>query len=139
MHAIEFTAASPYTLNYGYNLAGNLTTYTNGLESTLGAGTSPLTFTQTFDSAGRLQNLMSTWSDNTHPASLFSAPTYAPPGALTNATLGNAVNLTRGYNQLLLPNSEIHTVGTATGTGNGPPVATPGLATVTVTGAEQKK
>jgi hypothetical protein len=133
------TAAAPYALNYGYNLAGNLTTYTNGLESTPGAGTSPLTFTQTFDSAGRLQNLMSTWSDNTHPASLFSAPTYAPPGALTNATLGNGVNLTRGYNQLLLPNSEIDTVGTATGTGNGPPVATPGLATVTVTGAEQKK
>jgi hypothetical protein len=133
------TASAPYALNYGYDLAGNLTTYTNGLASTPGAGTSPLTFTQTFDSAGRFQNLLSTWSDNTHPATLFSAPTYAPPGALTNATLGNGVNLNRGYNQLLLPSSEIDPVGTVTGTGNGPPVATPGLATVTVTGTEQKQ
>jgi hypothetical protein len=131
------TAAAPYALNYGYDLAGNLTSYTNGLESTPGAGASPLTFMQSFDSTGRLQNLMSTWSDNTHPATLFSAPTYAPPGALTKVTLGNGVTLTRGYNQQLLPNSEFDTVNA--GTGNGSTVASPGSATVTVTGTEQIK
>jgi YD repeat-containing protein len=127
----------PYALTYGYDLAGNLTYYTNGLASTPGAGSSPLTFTQSFDSAGRLQNVMSTWSDSSHPATLFSAPTYAPPGALSSVLYGNGINLGRVYNNQLLPSSEIDTASSSSGSGS--TVAVPGSATVTVTGVEQSK
>jgi hypothetical protein len=126
------TSTTPYVLSYGYDLAGNLTSYSNGLSSTPGAGTNPLTFTQLFDEAGRLQTVSSTWSNSTHPASLFSAPVYAPPGALTNATYGNGVKLNRNYNSQLLPTSETDTI-------NGGAAATSGSATVTVTGTEQSK
>lgn len=131
------TAASPYELNFGYDLAGDLTSYTNGLASTPGAGSGPLTFNQSFDSAGRLQNLTSTWSDSTHPSTLFSAPTFAPPGMVTGATYGNGITLGRVYNSSLLPISE--TDKTSSGTGGGSTVAAPGSATITVTGTEQSK
>jgi YD repeat-containing protein len=131
------SSTTPYALTYGYDLAGNLTYYTNGLASTPRAGSSPLTFTQAFDSAGRLQNVMSTWSDSTHPATLFSAPTYAPPGALTGALYGNGITLGRIYNNQLLPSTEIDT--SNSGSGSGSIVAVPGSATVTVTGAEQSR
>lgn len=126
------TSTTPYALSYGYDLAGNLTSYSNGLSSTPGAGTGPLTFTQQLDSAGRFQTLTSTWSDGTHPATLFSASAYAPPGALTNGTYGNGISLSRSFNGQLLPTSEIDTI-------NGAAAATGGSATVTVTGAEQSK
>jgi len=129
--------ATPYTLGFGYDLAGNLTSYTNGLSATPGAGTGPLTFGQVFDSAGRLQNVTSTWSDSTHPSTLFSAQTYAPPGMVTSAVYGNSVTVGRGFNSALLPISENDT--SSGGTGGGGTVATPGSATITVTGAEQSK
>lgn len=128
-------SVAPYALHYGYDLAGDLTSYTNGLAVTPGAGSNPLTFTQAFDEAGRLQSVMSSWSDSTHPSTLFSAPMYAPPGMTTGAIYGNGIILGRVYNPNLLPVSE--TDKTNSGTGNG--VATPGSATVTVTGAEQIK
>lgn len=126
------TSTTPYALSYGYDLAGNMTSYSNGLSNTPGAGTNPLTFTQQLDSAGRFQTLTSTWSDGTHPATLFSASAYVPPGALTNATYGNGISLSRNFNGQLLPTSEIDTI-------NGVAAATGGSATVTVTGAEQSK
>jgi YD repeat-containing protein len=131
------TSTMPYTLSYGYDLAGNLTYYTNGLASTPDAGSSPLTFMQTFDSAGRLQNVTSTWSNNTHPAMLFNAQSYAPSGTLTSTLYGNGITLGRVYNNQLLPNSETDI--TNSGGGTGGTVAVPGSATVTVTGVEQSK
>jgi YD repeat-containing protein len=130
------TSTSPYTLSYGYDLAGNLTSYSNGLSSTPGAGNGPLTFTQAFDEAGRLQTMTSTWTDGTHPATLFSTPTagpsfaYAPPGALINATYGNAITVMRNLNGQLLPTSEIDTT-------NGAAQAAGGSAIVTIKGTEQ--
>jgi hypothetical protein len=126
------TSTTPYALSYGYDFAGNLTSYSNGLSSTPGAGTNPLTFTQLFDAAGRLQTVTSSWNDGTHPATLFSTPAYAPPGALTNATYGNGVKLNRIYNSQLLPTSETDTI-------NGAAAATSGSATVSVSGTEQSK
>jgi YD repeat-containing protein len=126
------SSTTPYALSYGYDLAGDLTSYSNGLSSTPGAGASPLTLGQSFDEAGRLQTVTSTWSDGTHPATLFSAPAYAPPGALTNATYGSGIKLTRNFNGQLLPTSEIDTI-------NGAVAATSGSATVTITGTEQSK
>lgn len=130
-------SAAPYMLGYGYDLAGNLTAYTNGLSATPGAGQGPLTFGQAFDSAGRLLNVTSTWNDSTHPSTLFSAPTYAPPGMVTGAIYGNAITTGRGFNTVLLPTSENDT--SSGGSGGGGSVAAPGSATITVTGAEQNK
>lgn len=129
---------TPYALGYGYDLAGNLTSYSNGLATTPGAGSSPLGFTQTFDEAGRLQIVTSSWNDTTHPATLFSAqsgqstPAFAPFGTVTNSVLGNRITVTRAYNSQLLPTSQI-------GITNGAVAATTGSATVTITGAEQTK
>jgi hypothetical protein len=130
--------STPYALGYGYDLAGNLTSYSNGLTTTPGAGSSPLTFTQSFDEAGRLQTVTSTWNDATHPGTLFSAqagqtpPAYAPFGAATNSIYGNRITVTRAYNSQLLPTSQV-------GSTNGAAAATAGSATVTITGAEQNK
>jgi hypothetical protein len=118
--------------SYSYDLTGNLTCYGNGISSTPGAGTNALSFSQSFDQAGRLQSVTSSWSDTTHPASIFSSPSYAPPGVLTNATYGNGINLVRTFNGQLLPTSE-------TDKTNGATAATAGSATVTITGTEQSK
>jgi YD repeat-containing protein len=118
--------------SYSYDLAGNLTCYGNGISSTPGAGANALSFSQSFDQAGRLQSVTSSWSDTTHPASIFSSPSYAPPGALTNATYGNGINLARTFNGQLLPTSE-------TDKANSAAAATAGSATVTITGTEQSK
>lgn len=131
------SSASPYMLGYGYDLAGNLTSYTNGLSTTPGAGQGPLTVGQIFDSAGRLQNVTSSWSDTSHPSTLFSAQTYAPPGMVTGAIYGNSVTMGRSFNSALLPTAESDT--SSSGSGGGGTVATPGSATITVTGSEQSK
>jgi len=129
-------ASTPYALSYGYDLAGNLTSYSNGLATTPGAGANPLTFYQSLDSAGRLQAVTSTWSDGQHPSNLFSAQTsqtvhsYAPFGAVTNAIYGNQIKVNRIFNSQLLPTSESDTTSGA---------ATAGSATVGITGAEQYK
>jgi YD repeat-containing protein len=130
--------AAPYALNYGYDLAGNLTSYSNGLASTPGAGTNPLTFYQSFDGANRLQKVASSWSDSLHPATLFSTqtgptvPAYAPFGAVTNGIYGNGITVNRVFNTQLLPISESDTTNSAA-------VGTAGSTAVVVTGAEQSK
>jgi YD repeat-containing protein len=54
--------------DYAYDLAGNNTSYKDVNPSNLGA----VTYTQTFDTAGRLLQLTSNLSDAQHPATLFS-------------------------------------------------------------------
>lgn len=125
-------STTPYAISYGYDLAGNLTSYSNGLANTPGAGTNPLTFTQLFDAAGRLQTVTSTWSDVTHPATLFSATAYAPPGAVTSGTYGNGLQFNRNFNSQWLPTTEVDTI-------NGAVAATSGSATAVITGNEQNK
>jgi YD repeat-containing protein len=55
------SATNSYSLAMNYDLMGNLTSYTNGITSTPGAGSRTLTFAETYDQAGRLQTLNSTW------------------------------------------------------------------------------
>ena len=129
------TGGTPYAPAYTYDLAGATHTFTDGI--TL--------FTNTFDSAGRLLTLTSSWSDATHPSQLFSAQTatstpcvqslsaaYAPFGGLMNATFGNGLSLNRTFDNRLRTTCEIDTGGI---------VASPtsGSATISVTGAEQSK
>lgn len=129
------TSTTPYSLAYGYDLAGNMTSYTNGLSSTPGAGTTPLTLTNAFDEADRLQSVTSTWNDALHPPSLFGAQSvspfaYAPPGGLAYATYGNGLTLSRTYDNRLRISGETDTGGLVVS-------PTAGSATIAITGSEQ--
>jgi YD repeat-containing protein len=142
----QYTQASQaagtfYAPHYTYDLAGNLTSSTDGTApapttatSTPSCSPTPgntLTFVNCYDTAGRLLSLSSNWNDGgTHPLNLFSAPSYAPWGALTGAVFGNGLTLTRSYD----PNRLWITGETDTGTGA---TGTPASATITITGAAQ--
>ncbi|NDQ55551.1 MAG: RHS repeat protein [Acidipila sp.] len=83
--------------SYNYNLMGGVTSYTNG------AG---VTFTQSFDGAGRVTSLTSSYIDAQHPATLATVdPTvgYHPHGAIRKLTLGNGLTEAAAYNNRLQP------------------------------------
>jgi YD repeat-containing protein len=142
----QFTPAnqlSGYNPQYAYDLAGNLISSTDGTTPSPTSPTTKLTFTNTFDNAGRLQTLMSNASNSTnYPGTLFSVQTgltpcsssavapYAAFGGLQNATFGNGLTLNRAYDTRLRTTCEIDT---------GSIVASPtnGSASVTITGSEQ--
>lgn len=126
-------SATQYSLNYTHDTAGNLLTYTNGLGITPGAPANPLTFTNTYDAADRLQATQSNWNDALHPSSLLNVQSFLPHGAWGSATYGNgAVGISRTYDNRLRITGE-------TDTGQAVKPATAGSATVTITGAEQSK
>ncbi len=83
------TSGAPFVPTYSYDLAGDIQSSTNG--------TGLVTFSNTYDAAGHLSTLTSSWNDATHPPALFSAPSYTPAGALTSATFGVGLNLSRTY------------------------------------------
>lgn len=93
-------------LTYCYDLAGNLTAYSNGVAaSTI---TPPaILFSQQFDTAGRLSTVGSSWSDAQHPSPLFSVnetgtPSgYSAASSLQNWMLGANLNLIRSYDPRL--------------------------------------
>jgi YD repeat-containing protein len=118
------TTSTPqqYPLTYFYDLAGHITSYSNGNNS--------IQFTNNYDGAGRLSSITSTWVDTTHPGTLFSLPTYDPAGQLTAATYGSGLTLTRFYDNRLRVTGESDSGGIVQ-------VATPGTATIDVTGSEQ--
>lgn len=92
-------------LSYCYDLAGNLTAFSNGLNSTAYPQQSIL-FSQQFDAAGRLSFVGSSLTGTQLPGCLFNAqsgtaaapcstlppqPAYSPFGNLLHWTLGNGV------------------------------------------------
>jgi YD repeat-containing protein len=83
------TSGAPFVPTYSYDLAGDIQSSTNG--------TGMVSFSNTYDAAGHLSTLTSSWNDATHPPALFSAPSYTPAGALTSATFGAGLNLNRTY------------------------------------------
>ena len=134
---------SAYPIGYSFDLAGNLLSETNGSSS------NPITLSNCFDAAGRLQTLQGVAPNMTgvaYPQSLFAAQTsaagscsgtnsagslapYTAFGALQNFLYGSsAVTLNRGYDSRLRLINETDVSIT-------PP--TPGTATVLITGSEQ--
>lgn len=83
--------------SYSYDLAGNLTCSSNGIASTPGVGSAPLTFTQSFDTAGRMSTLVSNWTS--FPTNLFTIGQngYNPAGGLQSWTQGPNLSVTQGY------------------------------------------
>jgi YD repeat-containing protein len=144
----QFTLANQasgtsYSPLYTYDLAGDLTSSTDGITPAPASSTSPppcasiaggtLTFVNCYDTAGRLQSLNSNWNDQgTHPPVLFSTPTYAAHGGLTGATYGNGLVLSRTYDNRLRITGEADTGSLVTS-------PTSGSAAVTITGAEQSR
>jgi YD repeat-containing protein len=143
------SGGTPYSPQYNYDLAGNLTYSTDGVSPATTTPTSPcpssvtpswttLTFASCYDGAGRLQSLVSNWIDPTHPTSLFavdstvSSPPYAAFGGLTGAIFGNGLMLNRTYDKRLRITGETDSGGIVV-------IPTPGSATVTITGSEQSR
>jgi len=100
-----------YALNYAYDLAGNMTSYTNGVG---------VTFAQSFDSAARATGLTSSLVDAQHPATLAtvnSSTGYYPFGGIRNVALGNNLTNTAAFNNRLQPcRLNANSSGTALGT-----------------------
>jgi len=151
----SLASGTPYSPVYQYDLAGNLLSSTSGGVGPTTTGTQtavPFLFTNTYDSAGRLQTVGSNWTTNyatgtpnVFPATLFSAQsgqsqpcsnsssaTYSAFGGLMNATFGSGLTLNRAYDNRARTTCEMDK-------GIGTTPATPGSATVTITGAEQSQ
>lgn len=115
----------PYTFNYGYDLAGNVTSFTNGLTST--SAVSLMSFSSQYNAANRLAMVNGVQSSGTYDmTNLFTANGYNPAGSLTDAAVGQGISFHRDYNNRLLPTDETDQQGTS-----------PGTATVQITGSEQ--
>jgi YD repeat-containing protein len=135
------SGSTPYTPSYSYDWAGNLTSLSSG--AVVPQIAVPIMLTSAFDGSGHLQAITSSWTDSTHPTSLFASQNplgvqcsgsttaaYAPPGGLLNAQLGSGVTINRVYDTRLRVNCEIDS-----GSKNVP--QTNGSATVTISGMEQ--
>jgi RHS repeat-associated protein len=72
---------SAYGLAFQYDLAGNQTSYSNGVGVTTTVG---------YDPASRMAQVTSSYNDPNHPGTLWTANSYGPIG-LTQATLGNGI------------------------------------------------
>ena len=88
-------SAVPFSMTNEYDLAGNLTSYDNGL------GT--LTITNSYDTAERLLGTNSNVSDATHPSSLYYISNFWPFGAPQSSALGANISITQTYDQRLRP------------------------------------
>jgi RHS repeat-associated protein len=94
----QYTPAMSYRpMSYTYDLAGNMSTFTDGVGET---------YTQTLDPAGRVTQLNSSWVDSQHPAVLAATDSsigYYPFGALRKMNLGNNLTQTYAFNKDLQP------------------------------------
>ena len=81
-----------FPISYTYDLLGDITSSTDGQLNL---------FTNTYDAAGQLTSLTSSYADANHPGTLFSSAIYNAPGELTSAHLGNGITETQAYNSRL--------------------------------------
>ena len=81
-----------FTLSYGYDFLGDMTSYTNGMG---------VSFGQVFDPAARLTQVTTNYVNS--PSTIAQSFTYAPTGAITGMSYGtnNVVAETRAYNNRL--------------------------------------
>ena len=137
-------AAVQNSLQYTYDLAGNMTSSTNGVANP------GVLFTYSYDCANRLGMITSSWdAPPNYPATLFAAtpggsgncPTssnsnYTPTNQLQNAQIAlvatnmPAMTVARTYDSRLRPTSETDTAEQST-------PGVPASAVVTISGAEQ--
>jgi YD repeat-containing protein len=96
-HRDKCSSGTPTTSTMHYDLAGNLTYYSNGIGS--------IELTQNYnDAAGRLQSITSSLYGPqypSYPATLLSVGAYSPIGSIHNMNLGPVINVTRTYDNRL--------------------------------------
>jgi YD repeat-containing protein len=95
-------------LSYCYDLAGNLTAYTNGLNSTAFPLQSMM-FSQGFDAAAQLSTVSNSLYGTQLPVNLFGASARTSWGALQNWFLGSKLNVNMTYDNRLRVTSETAT------------------------------
>jgi len=91
---VENCSTSGWVMSYLYDLAGNTTSYSNGLGTT---------FTSYFSPVNRLTQIQSSLNDATHPLNLFSSARYNASGGLINVGMGIGVVDTAVFNNRLQP------------------------------------
>jgi YD repeat-containing protein len=100
------SSSTPFQLTQTFDLAGNPTT----LNQTAITGVIPqLELAYSYDGAGRLNNLASSWDGNPNsndPINLFSAQSYSPAG-IQNWKLGNYLSIQQTYDTRNRPTGEI--------------------------------
>jgi RHS repeat-associated protein len=111
---------SNFPLSYTYDLAGNLTSSTNGFGVTL---------SYNYSAAARLQSLTSSLVDSNHPASLLSSVTYNALAQTTAAKFGNGLAEAFSYN----PRAQLLSISAGDLTSNG----SPGTGSAPISGTEQ--
>lgn len=92
-HLSRCTTGSSFSNAMQYDLAGNMSFFTNGIQG--------ISLTQSYDNSNRLLTVGSSLFDSTHPASLFSVGAYMPFGAIQNVTLGGNIDVTKSYDSRL--------------------------------------
>jgi RHS repeat-associated protein len=109
LQQIPTNCTSPYpyaNIPYTYDLAGNITTASDG---------EFITFTYGYDGAGRVTSLMSSQSSGTqYPASLLSAVVYNGAGQVVSDTLGDTETEVFSFDHRLRPVSAVSTYNNTT-------------------------
>jgi RHS repeat-associated protein len=145
-------STAPYSLLYSFDLAGDLTSATNG------ASNDGIAEQYSYDSVGRLITIaaVTTWEDNNHPSTLLSGTNYGPVGllsanlAIDNETAQPGLTVGRSYDSRLRINTEsdqgsniVFAAGGATTLTIGGAVqskgSTPAVGSVTINGSEQSQ
>jgi RHS repeat-associated protein len=127
-------AGTPYSLGYSYDLAGDLTSASNG------ASNDGIVAQYSYDSVQRLNQIVAvtTWTDNNHPSTLLNQTNYGPVGllsenlAIDSTTLQPAISMTRTYDSRLRTNTE-------SDTGNNIVFPAGGAGSLTISGAVESK
>ncbi|HKV27310.1 MAG TPA: RHS repeat-associated core domain-containing protein [Candidatus Acidoferrales bacterium] len=96
---IQEWQATPYnygkgswSLTFGYDSLGDLTSYTNGVG---------VTFTQTFNGAKELTQIASNLVDPQHPGTLAAFNSFLPFGGIKSMSFGNGLTQTMAFNNRL--------------------------------------
>jgi YD repeat-containing protein len=107
------SSPTPFAESYLYDLAGNTTAYTNGVNNVPVVGS--ISFGLQYDEAGRLENFLSSWNPanlSGNPLSLFTADPnngYTASGAVQNVLLGNNIFVNKTYDSRLRTTGETAT------------------------------
>jgi RHS repeat-associated protein len=95
----------PYSVTYGYDLLGDMTSTSPG---------APVTLTYGYNSAAQLTSMTSSLVDANHPSSLLSGVLYNPAGSLASAFMGTYTS-TSGIYESRTYNNRLRTTVISTG------------------------
>jgi RHS repeat-associated protein len=92
-NCVPATCPATWHVSYSYDYAGNVYAYSDSVFASYG---------QTFDGAGRLTQITSTWPSGS-PTTLATVNNFFPPGEIQEMTYGNGLAASNVYNPRLQP------------------------------------